>query len=269
MVYGVLQANTTYDGAQPVAGAVAGSGSSMNPFQSMIGGGLIGGSLGNALGGLLGMNSFQNPADAGMPFLQQIGPMLQKYLNPYIQNGNNAGSQLQGQYADLLKAQPQLQNTFSSMASNPGQYFNQMGQNFQQSPGYQFQVNQALGAADRAAAAGGMLGSPQEQANLAGTVNGLANQDYYNWANHAQNTLEQGLQGLQGLYGTGMSGLQNMYGVGAQSANSLAEGIAQALMSQANMQYAGTQNENENEQGGLGALIGGLGSGVGAIASFL
>lgn len=173
------------------------------------------------------MNPFSNPASHAMGYLNQIPGYLNQYLSPYINAGQNALPILQNQYSQLM---------------NPN-FINQFGQGFQQSPGFNFQVNQATNAANRTAAAGGMLGSPEEQQNLATTVSGLANQDYYNWLQHAM-----------GAYGTGLSGEQNLYNTGFNASNNLSDSLASALMSQANLSYAGQANQNQM----FGGLIGGL-----------
>lgn len=188
------------------------------------------------LGGML-QKGQPNPADSAMPYMNQIQPTLAGAFNPYIQAGQ----------AEL----PTLQNQYSAM-QNPN-FINNMGQNFQQSPGYQFQTQQALGAANRAAAAGGMLGTPEEQQNIAGTVNGLANQDYYNWMNHAMSAYGMGLQGDQSLYNTGF-----------QASSQYGNDLAQALMSQAQLAYAGQVNQNQSSGGGLGAILSGGGNMLGS-----
>lgn len=186
--------------------------------------GIVGG-IGNWLFG----NS--NPANAAMPYMNQIPGMLQGGYNPFIQAGLGALPTLQQQYGQLM---------------NPN-FINQMGKGFQQSPGYQFGINQATNAANRAAAAGGMVGSPQEQQNLAGTVTGMANQDYYNWLNHAMGAYSQGLQGEQGLYNTGFN-----------AQNAMSQQMMDAMMSQANLAYAGQANQNQMNQGLFGAALGWL-----------
>ena len=198
-----------------------------NWYQMLMSGGL----LGSGLAGMFGNE--KNPANSGMPYLNQIPGMAQGNFNPYIQAGQGAMGTLQQQYGQLM---------------NPN-FINNMGQNFQQSPGYQFGVNQATGAANRAAAAGGMVGSPQEQQNLAGSITGMANQDYYNWMNHAMGAYGQGLQGEQGLAQMG-------YGASGQ----LSQEMQDALMSQANLAYTGQQNQNQTQGNNWGSLLsGGLG----------
>lgn len=190
------------------------------------------------LAGMLG-GLFQ----AGMPgstgsangYMNQIPGYLKQYYSPYI----NAG----------LGELPSLQSNYGALTSNPGGFINSMGKSFQQSPGYQFQTSQALGAANRAAAAGGMVGSPQEQQNIAGVTNSLANQDYYNYLNHSMNAYGMGLQGEQGLYNTGF-----------EASNDLASSLAQSLMSQANLNYAGQINQNQQMGGGLGFAASSAGS---------
>lgn len=292
-------------------------------FGPFLGGGLgsfltnpmfMGGALG-ALGSMFNRSQFKNPADAGMPYLNQIPGEMNQYLGPYasmgqnifpkLQNefGNLMGGrgalqgqynslmgnlpQLQGQYNSLLGGLPGLQSQYNQMSQNPGDFINNIGKGFQQSPGYQFQVDQATNAANRAGAAGGMLGSPMEQHELANSVSGLANQDYYNWLNQALSQHSQGLSGQQDLYGMGLNGINNLYGMGLQgnqnlygmgltgmnnlgqmgfnASNSMAENLAQALMSQANMQAMGANAQNQSNSQNTGGMLGGLASALSAM----
>jgi hypothetical protein len=186
----------------------------------------------------------KNPADAGMKYLNQIPGTITPYYQPYINAGGDALSTLMGQYNSLL--------------NNPGAAMNQMGQSFQQSPGYQFQVNQATNAANNAAASGGMLGTGAHQFNTANMVNNLANQDYYNWLSQTLGLFNQGLAGTQGI---------NQMGYGAS--NELAQSLGNNLQSQAGMAYQGVANQNQmnadrynRDMGNLGAIAGGF---VGAL----
>ena len=122
---------------------------------------------------------------------------------------------------------------------------NKFGQGYQQSPGYQFQVNQATGAANNAASAGGMLGSPQHQQNTASMVNNLANQDFNKY-----------LGGVLSMYGRGLSGEQNIYNTGAGVSSQLGEDLGNSLMSQGNMAYSNAMNKNQSAQQMMGMLMG-------------
>lgn len=224
-----------------------GQNQNQNPNQTNAWGN-IGGGIGDllaAFGLYNGSKDFKNPADSAMPYMNQITNMLPGMYNPYINAGQ---SQIPG-----------LQSQFNQLVNNPGGMLNNIGQSFHQSPGFQFQTDQALGAANRAAAAGGMAGTPMEQQNLATTVNGLANQDYYNYLNHATNLYGQGLQGMQGMYSTGLN-----------ATNSLSSQLSQALASQGQLAYSGQNTQNQHDQGTQGGIwglisgaLGGLGQGAG------
>jgi len=175
-----------------------------------------------------------------MSYLNQIPGTLKPYFQPYVSAGQQAMPNLMQQYHQLLQ--------------NPAGIMGQIGAGFQQSPGYQFQVDQALGAANRAAAAGGMLGTPAEQQGIASTVNQLANQDYYNYMDRA---LQQ--------YGLGLQGLQGVGQLGFGAASGLGENLAQALMGQGNLAYADKLRRSQQKGGILGALVGGAGSALGGL----
>ncbi len=189
-----------------------------------------------------------NPADAGMPFLNQISGQANQYLGPYFQAGKGAIPTLQNQYSKLLE--------------DPGALMNNIGGSYQQSPGLQFAIQQALQGAGHAAAAGGMAGSPQHEQQNMQLTNDIASQDYNNWMNHAL-----------GLYGSGLSGEQGLYSGGLQAGNSMADLIAQQLAQEANMAFRGEQEKNAGKNsllGGLGRLggaaLGAFGGPLGAFA---
>lgn len=181
-----------------------------------------------------------NPADNAMPYLDQIAGMLPQYFQPWI----NAGQQ----------ALPTLQQQYEQLLNNPGAMVNNIGADFQQSPGYQFQTQQALNAANRAAAAGGTLGTPMHQQNAATVVNGLANQDYYNWLNRAM-----------GMYGMGVQGQGNLANMGYGASSALGENLANALQSQAQLAYSGQADQNQGRFGMLGQAGGLIGGIIGAL----
>jgi hypothetical protein len=111
---------------------------------------------------------------------------------------------------------------------------------------------QATEAANRAAAAGGQLGSPAEQQALAKQIYGMGEKDYGDYLNR-----------VLGLYGTGVSGLSGLTQLGAGMGRGLAEDLAQVRMSQAGLEEAKMQAEQQSQAG----LMGGLGSLLGAGAS--
>lgn len=219
-------------------------------------GGGFGGAAAGIGAGIAGM--FQkNPADSAMQYYNQIPGMMGNIYQPYMNNANTAFGNLNQYMNNGVNAGHTLSQQLNMMATNPSAVMNQMGSSFHQSPGYQWNVNQALSAANRAAAAGGMAGSPAEQYSLAQNVTGMANQDYYNYLNHSMNMFQNGLSGLQSMYNTGANVGNNIYETGAQMANEYGENMAQAMMNQGNLAYAGQINQNQAQQGGWGALAGG------------
>lgn len=196
--------------------------------------------LGAGIGSLFGASKadWTNPATDAMKYLNQVPGTIKPYYQPYINAGQQALGSLQSQYQQLL--------------NNPTAMFQNWGKQFQQSPGFQFSVDQATKAANQAAAAGGMAGTPQEQAELAKTVTGLADQDYYNY-----------LDRIMGLYGQGLGVAQGINQMGYGASNELAQSLANNLGSQSQLSYAGTNAQNQyNAQqaaekgGGWGSLIG-------------
>lgn len=194
------------------------------------------GALGGGVGGLFGGN--KNPADKANPYLDRIPGEAGKYYDPYIGAGKGALDVLPGQYSGLL--------------NDPGGKMNDIGASYKQSPGFQFALEQALGAGNRSAAAGGMAGSPMNQQMNMQTATDMASQDYNDWMKMAL-----------GLYGEGLGGEQGLAQLGQQSAQSKSDLIAQALAQQAAYQYQGQAAKNaSNPWGNIGAGIGMLGGGI-------
>lgn len=189
--------------------------------------------LSNMFGG------YKNPADSAMPYLNQIPGQTNQYLDPYFQAGKNALPGLQDQYSQLM--------------NDPGGKMNKIGESFQQSPGFKFAMDQALQGSGHAAAAGGMAGSPQHEQQNMQLATQLGNQDYNSW-----------LQNALGMYGTGLSGEQDLTHQGQQAGQSMADMIAQTLAQQAQLQYTGQQNKNQNNS----SMWGNIGKGIGALSAF-
>lgn len=181
----------------------------------------------DAIGNALGLT---NPSRGATDYLSQIQPQVTPYFQPYIEAGQQALPQWAQQTQQLTQSPGQMQNTF--------------GQDFQASPGYQYNVDQATDAAMNMAAASGQAGSPAVQRALAEQISGMAAQDYNNWMN---NTL--------GLYNQGYGGLQNQSQMGLGAGTNLSDILSDALNSQAEANYAGTQQQAQNAGGLLGGLL--------------
>lgn len=192
------------------------------------GGGLLGSGLGQMFGG------WENPADAGMDYLNKMPGMLNPYYSPYMKAGQGALPILQDQYGRLV--------------SDPGGAMNKIGASYQQSPGFQFALQNALKGANQSAAAGGMAGSPQSQQQNMGIATNMANQDYNQW-----------MQNALGMYGRGLQGEQGLYNTGFEASKSMADQIAQMLAAQSSLAYQGQNAENQHQGGMWGSLLGGAG----------
>lgn len=194
----------------------------------------LGSALGSALSlgaGLFGGKA-ANPANAAMPYLNQIPGTLKPYYDPYISAGKDSLATLMSQ--------------FNNLVSNPGQTFSDLGQGFQQSPGYQFNYNQGMNAINSAAQAGGMAGTPYHQQNAGNMASNLANQDFYNYMGN-----------VMGLYNQGLGGLSGINQMGYNASNELANSLAAALMNQAGMAYNGQANSNQANADRWKNIIGG------------
>lgn len=170
---------------------------------------------------------FNDPSKGAGNYLNQVPGAISPYYQPYVNAGQ---SQIPG-----------LENQYNGLMNNPGDIISRIGQGYQQSPGFKFQLGQGESAINNAQAAGGMAGSPQHQQQAGELANNLANQDYYQYMDKALGQYDVGLQGSQGLFNTG-------YG----ASNDMATSLANMLMSQAGLKYAGQANKNQQ----IGGLFG-------------
>jgi hypothetical protein len=195
------------------------------------------GAAGAGLGGLF--SNQQNPYNSASPYLNQVPGTISPYYNPYIQAGQGALGQLQGQYGNMI--------------NNPMALYNKVASGYQASPGYQWQLGQGLNAINNVASAGGMAGSPQHQQQAGTLATGLANQDYYNYLNNA-------LGSAQGMYGAGIQGLQGLGQMGLGASNELANSLGNNLLTQGNLAFSGQAAQNQAQGQEWGSIFGGLGS---------
>lgn len=181
------------------------------------------------LGSLINFGGSSNPYDAAMGYSEELPGTITPYYQPYIDTG--------------LRSMSTLEQQFNALLNNPAAMQQMLGQGFQQSPGYQFQYDQAMNASNNASAAGGMLGSPSHQQQSSQMATNLANQDYYNYYDNNAD-----------LYGMGLQGHGQLNQMGYGASNQLAQMLAQNLMNQAAMAAGSAQHENSM----LSDLTGGL-----------
>lgn len=162
---------------------------------------------------------FPNPADQAMPYLNKIPETIKPYYEPYSQRGQRLGGQLEGQYGNL--------------ASNPGDFYNQIAGGYKESPGFQTRLKYGQNAANHAAAAGGMGGSPQHMLQSAMTAQNLSHQDFEDYLSH-----------VLGLHKMGMEGQQGLQDQGYQAGNEYATALGSNLGNQGGLAYQGQSNQN-------------------------
>ena len=190
----------------------------------------------NSLYGMFGKN---NPGRAANKQLNQIPGYGRDAYNPFIQQGQQAQQQLSPQY--------------SQMASNPMGQYNDIMSQYQPSAGYQYQYDKLNKAAGNTAASGGFAGTDNDVMNRSEMFQGLLGGD-----------MQQFLQNILGIQGTGQAGLQHQADTGYHASGSLADYLGGASQLQARNsafgRYLGNENRN-SAMSGLGSLAGLLGGG--------
>lgn len=114
---------------------------------------------------------------------------------------------------------------------------------FQNSPDYAYSLQQMQQGVERGAAARGSLYSGGHSVDLAGHLNGLANQNYGNWWNR-----------LAGRAGQGQTSATNLGGLGAMMANSNANSIGNATAARQSS-YLNSGAANAGAAGALGGIF--------------
>jgi hypothetical protein len=127
--------------------------------------------------------------DSSMNWGEALGPFASGLAGLFEDQGGGGDY---GQIGDLIK---KYFSPYQQMMDDPGALLSRFGSQYTKSPGYDFELGQAEGAGSRAAAEGGMAGSPMEQQQAQQTAQGYASRDYGNFMNR-----------ILGLYGTGAQG---------------------------------------------------------------
>lgn len=201
----------------PSAGTLTGGNVQPSTLASIFGGGgsAIGGIAKAGLGGLL-----NNPNNKGFDAQINAGNQIQQDYQPFYQSGVSANNTL----SDLFGT-----NGSDAAAQAAARA------NFQNTPGYQFALNQGVAAQDASAAAKGNLLSGNQQKALTDYGQGLANQTYNQYVQNLQGQAAQG-QAAAGGVATGQAGVANAQagksGAAANNQNSSLAGILAALFPQ-------------------------------------
>lgn len=205
----------------------------------------------------------------------------------------------------LGQATANYQPVISQTANSLGQYQNAIGANgaagsqaaqqaFQGGPGFQFQMDQALGAVQRSAAARGGLAGGNATSDILNTATGLANQSYQTYVQNLQNSVGINMQGIAGQnaaltnqgnasqsYGNALGNVDtglgnalngNFMGLGNQLAgmDTQSAGVLQGLGNALNTSNVGlgTSLGNADANLGTGSSALNVGSGTGTYGAF-
>lgn len=188
------------------------------------------GAMGTGMLGLLFGGG--DPTKKAQSTIGQIPGQIKPYYQPYMDAGTGAMSTLEDQYSKLL--------------TDPGAMFNQMGESFQKSPGFDFAMQQALQGSGHAAAAGGMAGSPEHEQQNEQLATNLANQDYYNYMDHVMPMYTEGLHGEQDLMHQGFNATKDM-----------TQAIARALAAQSLLQAQSAKAKAQSQSNMFSDIAGG------------
>lgn len=181
----------------------------------------------------------KNPADAAMPYLNQIPGMEKGYYDPYINRGNEAANRLTPQ--------------FNQMTQDPAAFLENIMKGYQPSKSYQLREEEASRAAGNTAAAGGMRGSLNDIKSQARIADSLLGDDMQQW-----------LQNVLGIEKEGQSGLTHFFDTGFDATKGLTGDLANVLGTQAGLSFQGQANQNQ----GRSDLLSGLVKALGGIAGF-
>ena len=141
---------------------------------------------------------------------------------------------------------------------NPRLYDYSMGalsQGFEESPGYQYQIDEMMRAVQNSAAGRGMLGSGPTLKALQRNAGGLAAQDYWNYYNSnrqsvmdKQNSDQQRVNNLQQLASTGANAASQSGQFGANAASQAGNFLTQGSAAMASG-ITGAANAYQNMAG--------------------
>lgn len=185
----------------------------------------------------------KNPADAAMPYLNQIPGMEKQYYDPFINYGKEAANTLAPQY--------------NQMSSNPAEFLEGLMKDYEPSRSYQLKNEEALRAAGNTAAAGGMRGSLNDIKNSSRISDALLGQDMQQW-----------LQNVFGIQQQGQQGLGHQFDTGYDASKSLSGDLSNILGTQGQLAFQGQANQNRSRSDALSGILQALGAGGSLVGRF-
>lgn len=187
------------------------------------------GAVGSIAGGMMSSSGSKSAAKQALTGYNYLTGS--KGVQGYVDNGNNAGDM----QAQLLGAKPVTPGTTSAF------------DNYLNSTGYDFQMDQGTRAITGSAAAKGLLNSGATAKALTTFGQGLASQSFNNYLTQLHDVSNSGLTASGQIGAAGTGGGASAAGATQSGANSFASGISGAAGIAAN--YFG--NSGSNSGGGL------------------
>ena len=208
------------------------TGGDMTALLNMLGLGTGAAGIGGGLYNIFGKGP--NLSGEANKYLSQIPGTMQPYYQPYMTAGQNALGQLTGQ--------------FNQLTGSTGDIYNKLAGGYQQSPGYQSAMQEAMRAVGNQAAAAGLAGSPAAQVSAAEYGGKLAQQDFGDYMTR-----------MMGLYNTGLQGLSGINQMGFNANTDYGNMLGNILGQQAQYGVLDKSMRNQQRGQGIGQLFGGLG----------
>lgn len=204
--------------------------------------------LSNAFGG-----HNKNPGAEANKYLQGIPGDVKPLYDPYMQNG--------------IEGQQKLKDYYDQIMNHPGDFYNKLGEGYQQSPGYAATLRQAMSGANNAAArgAGGGIGSPGAINNSAQAAGDVANQDFEKYLMRVLGLSQQGAEGTQHLEDQGYGATTDYASLIAQIKAGMGQNVGNDVSAQNQKSATNWGSALKLAGTGLGAIAGGpIGAGIGS-----
>jgi hypothetical protein len=202
-------------------------------------------SFGAGLGSVIGSSMGAADLSSGLSAVNGISDNFQAASGPFQSFGQSF----------LQPAMGAINNLQATAGADPNLNYNTFMNNYQTSPGAQYQIRLADAAQNNSAAAGGKLLSGSNERALSTINQGIGS----TYANQAYSNYLQGNQQQFGQLNTALGNMFNAIGVGTTATGQQA-GVDTSQMG-ATSQIAQAQAKNDQAKGtGLGSMFGGLGS---------
>lgn len=142
----------------------------------------------------------------------------------------NAANTAAANYQPYYAAGTQAENTLADLYGNNGSAAQTAAmQNFQNTPGYQFSLNQGLNALNANNAAMGQTLSGNALEGINNYAQGVASQQYNNYINQLQNLASGGMSAAGGMGTAGLTGAAARAQLGQNNANNMNTAIGTGL----------------------------------------